>query len=279
MIEPDRATAFALAEPMLALAQSATAQKVSGQGGLFGAADISVQALSRPRGGGASWTPAERLEAEKAAFGFYLSGHPVDRYRPMAEARRARPHAELMAMSVPTDGRRVTAVTAALVEEARWRDTRGGRRFLMLTLSDATAQYTATCFDPDIAPALDRAAKEGACLLLDVELDRRGADEAPRVSVTRAEPLERLANQSALLLEVRAADAAAIDRLAALVEGQRGGRGEIVLAVAAGPGGERRLRLGDDFLLTPDLTERIAATDGLTAEQPRAGRRARVQAV
>ncbi len=278
-LEPDRAAAFALAEPMLALAQSSTAQRASGQGGLFGAADVSVPVLARPRGGGSRWTPAERMEAEKAAYGFYLTGHPVDRYRPLIQARRARSHAELMAMGVPTDGRRVSAITAALVEEARWRDTRGGRRFQMLTLSDATGQYTATCFDDDAAPALDRAAKEGACVLLDVELDRRGSDEAPRVSVRRVEALERLANQSALRLEVRADAPDAIARLAELLADQRGGRGELFLTVNAGVHGERTLRLGDDLLLTTEVIEAIAIIPGLTAGEPRAGSKARPQSV
>ena len=278
-VEPDRAAAFRLAEPMLALAQSSTAQRASGQGGLFGAADVAVPVLARPRGAGGGWSPAERMEAEKAAFGFYLSGHPVDRYRPLTQARRARSHGELMAMSVPIDGRRVAAVTAALVEEARWRDSRGGRRFLMLTLSDASGQYTATCFEDDVAPALDRAAKEGACVLLDVELDRRGEDEAPRVSVRRVEALERLANQSALRLEVRAESVAAVAALAALLGDKRGGRGELVLRVDAGPHGERALGLGDDWLLTADVVEAIAAIPGLSPGEPRAGSRARPQGV
>ena len=278
-LEPDRATAFGLAEPMLALAQSSTASRASGQGGLFGAADVAVPVLARPRSGGGTWTPAERMEAEKTAFGFYLSGHPVDRYRPLIQARRGRSYAELMAMSVPTDGRRVAAVTAALVEEARWRDTRGGRRFLMLTLSDGSGQYTATCFDEDAAPVLVRAAKEGACLILDVELDRRGADEAPRISFRRAEALERLANQSALRLEVRANTAQAVEALAALLSDKRGGRGELILWVDAGDHGERGLSLGDDWLLTVDTVEAIAAIPGLAAGEARAGTRARPQAV
>ncbi len=278
-IEPDRAGAFAMAEPVLALAQSSTAARASGQGGLFGGAEVAMPALSRPRGRTPGWTQSERLEAEKAAFGFYLTGHPVDRYRAVAEARRARSHSDLMAMRVPPDGGRVTATTAALVEEARWRDSRGGRRFLMLTLSDATAQYTATCFDEDAAPALLRACEAGECVLLDVELDRRGADEAPRVSVRRAEPLERLANQSALRLDVRASEVDAIERLAALIADRRGGRGELILTVATAGHGERVLKLADDLMLTIELTDAIAAIDGLTAAEPRAGSRAVLQGV
>ena len=262
-LEPDRAAAHALAEPMLALAQSATASRTSGQGGLFGGEEVAAPALQRPRAL-AAWTPAERMEAEKAAFGFYLSGHPVDRQRAAIQARRARSYAELMAMDVP-EGRRVPARTAALVEEARWRDSRGGRRFLMATLSDATGQYTATCFEDAAAETLCAAADAGDCLMLDVELDRRGADEAPRVSVRRAERLDGVAAETLDRLEVRVADAGALPTLAELVRPARGGSGELVLVVATRKGAECRLRAASDLTLTGELVEKITGVKGVEA--------------
>ena len=263
-IEPNRAAAFALAEPVLALAQSAAAARASGQGGLFGGGEVALPALSRPRGRTPDWTPSERLEAEKAAFGFYLSGHPVDRHRASGAAGRARTHAELMAMDVPADGKRVGARTAALVEEARWRDSRGGRRFLMVTLSDSTGQYTATCFEDDATETLETAARVGECLLLDVELDRRGADEVPRVSVRRASGFGEATVPTLPSLTVRAERPDALDRLAALVVGARGGAGELLLRLDAGGHGERTVRLAADLRLTSDLAEAVGMVEGVT---------------
>ena len=262
-MEPDRAAAHALAEPILALAQSATAQRTSGQGGLFGGEEVWVPALQRPRGLEA-WTPARRMEAEKAAFGFYLSGHPVDRHRAAMQARRARSYAELMAVDVP-EGRRVAARTAALVEEARWRDSRGGRRFLMATLSDASGQYTATCFEDAAAETLCEAAEAGDCLMLDVELDRRGQDEAPRVSVRRASTMEAAGGAAVLeRFEVRVAQVDALARLAEVVREARGGSGELILVVATDVGGDCRLRVASDLNLKAELVERIGAFKGVT---------------
>ena len=261
-LEPDRAAAHALAEPVLALAQSATAQRASGQGGLFGGEEVAVPALQRPRGL-EPWSPARRMEAEKAAFGFYLSGHPVDRHRAAIAARRARPYAELMTMDVP-EGRRVPARTAALVEEARWRDSRGGRRFLMATLSDATGQYTATCFEDAAAETLCSAAEVGECLMLEVELDRRGTDEAPRVSVRRASRMEEATDDRLACVTVRVDGADALERLAACVANARGGAGELQLVVATQARGERVLRLANDLVLTAKLADAIGQVGGVT---------------
>ena len=268
-VEPDRAAAFQLAEPVLALAQSATAQRTAGQGGLFGEAEAAMPALQRPRGDRAGWTTAERMEREKAAFGFYLTGHPVDRYRSAANARGARDYARLMDLDVPVGGQRVGAKTAALVEEARWRDSRGGRRFLMLTLSDATGQYGATCWEEAAAPALERAARDGECLLLDVELDRRSADEGARVSIRRAEPMDQVAVRCALRLEVTADNATAVEALARLLADQAGGRGELVMTVPTQAHGRRAFCLSRALMLTPELVESIGALPGLTCADPR----------
>src|SRR3546814_11143586 len=78
------------------------------------------------------------------------------------------------------EGQRTCATMAALVEDARWRTSARGRRYLMATLSDATGQFIATCFDDAVAADLEAAAKTGGCGLLTVELDRRAGEETPR---------------------------------------------------------------------------------------------------
>ncbi len=68
---------------------------------------------------------------------------------------------------------------AGLVEEARWRTSAKGRRYMMATLSDNSGQFVATAFDDEATTALEAAAKAGQCGLLSVELDRRAGDDAP----------------------------------------------------------------------------------------------------
>ena len=65
------------------------------------------------------------------------------------------------------------ATMAGLVEEARWRTSQKGRRFMMARFSDSGGQFDATVFDDEAAAAVEAAAKAGQCGLLTVELDRR----------------------------------------------------------------------------------------------------------
>ncbi|MBV8971868.1 MAG: DNA polymerase III subunit alpha, partial [Sphingomonadaceae bacterium] len=75
-IERNRGGVHALAEALLGTAQSAAAARESAQVALFGAADDRSLAMLVPPG--KAWTLAETMAAEKEAFGFYFSGHPVE---------------------------------------------------------------------------------------------------------------------------------------------------------------------------------------------------------
>src|SRR3546814_4378342 len=74
------------------------------------------------------WSLSERMTQEKDAFGFYLSAHPVDRYRHLLAANGVRSFAALAEAGGPVGGGRTSASMAALVEEARWRTSASGKR-------------------------------------------------------------------------------------------------------------------------------------------------------
>src|SRR5206468_7207985 len=111
------------------------------------------------------------------------------------------------------EGERVGSTMAGLVEEARWRTSAKGRRYMMATLSDTSGQFVATAFDDEATTALEAAAKAGLCGLLSVELDRRAGDETPRVTIKRFQPLSELAKRTRLQMIVRLADAEVASRV------------------------------------------------------------------
>ncbi|SMF60654.1 DNA polymerase III subunit alpha [Allosphingosinicella indica] len=270
-IAPDRAAVHAAAETILAHAASAEDARTSGQGGLFGG-ESNVVPIRMPKA--ESWTLAERMAAEKEAFGFYFSAHPVDRYRHLAEAHGARTFAALSALPASADGGRTGGVMAGLIEDARWRTSAKGRRYLMATLSDASGQFVATVFDDAAAAAVEEGARSGLCALLNVELDRRPGEETPRVTIRSLQPLESLAGRTRLQIVVEVEDAATVPRLAAAVASARGGNGQLRLQ-AETERGPVELLLGRDFLLDAELEARIARLDGVlsvrlaVAEAPR----------
>ncbi|WP_294335922.1 DNA polymerase III subunit alpha [uncultured Sphingomonas sp.] len=256
----DRAGVHALADTLMATAQRTEANRSSGQGGLFGEASGATEAAIRLPD--VHWTLTEAIAAEKDAFGFYFSAHPLDRYAHLASAHGARKIADLADTPVP-DGGRVGATVAALVEDARWRTSARGKRYMMATLSDATGQVPVTCFDEGPANDLEAAGKVGGCGLFTLELDRRAGDESARATVKALKPFDVIARDVRLRLDLTIEDAAAYPALAGLVQHERGARGEIWISVAAAHGIEARVCLGRDFRIDGELAERVGRLQGV----------------
>jgi DNA polymerase-3 subunit alpha len=212
----------------------------------------------------AVWSLAQRMAQEKEAFGFYFSAHPIDRYRHLAEAHGAKSFEALGALPAPAEGGRSAAVMAALVEEARWRTSARGRRYLFATLSDSSGQFMATVFDDMIANQIEEAAKAGTCALLNVELDRRPGEETPRVTIRSMQSFETLSKRTRLQLEIEVEHESVLPKLAAAVAQERGGNGQLKLRVPLG-NGHAELVLGRDFLLDAEMAARIERLDGVTA--------------
>jgi DNA polymerase-3 subunit alpha len=257
-ISADRPSVFAGAETILAHAASAHDQRTSGQAGLFGGSSEAAP-IRLPRD--VTWTVAQRMAAEKDAFGFYFSAHPVQSHKHVLAANKVRTFAEIAEMRI-SEGERVGASMAALVEDARWRTSARGRRYMMATLSDNSGQFIATAFDDDACAALEAAAKAQVCGLLGVELDCRANDETPRVTVKRFQPLADLAKRTKLQMMIRLSGDATVARLALELAGARNGNGVVRVAVPLAQGGEAEVLLGRNFTLDEELLSRIERITG-----------------
>jgi DNA polymerase-3 subunit alpha len=258
-INPERAAVFAGAETILAHAASAHDQRTSGQAGLFGASGAEAAPIRLPRD--ASWTLAQRMSAERESFGFYFSAHPVDASRHLLAAHKVRTFAEIAEMRI-AEGERVGAAMAGLVEEARWRTSAKGRRYMMATLSDNSGQFVATAFDDEATGALEAAVKAGDCGLLSVELDCRAGDETPRVTIKRFQPLGELGKRTRLQMTVKVQDSRTADLLVRELAAARGGNGLLRFVVPLAAGGDATIVIGRDYALDGELAARIERIAG-----------------
>ncbi len=126
-----RGALFNSIDGALSRAQRAKRERLIGQNGLFGAdVDDSVQ-LEQPAANVASWTPAQLLLAEKAALGFYITGHPLGSYVDLLAASKAVKSIDLAGL---TTGSRVSV--GGLVSDLQPRTTKKGDRFALLRLED-----------------------------------------------------------------------------------------------------------------------------------------------
>ncbi|UYY59139.1 DNA polymerase III subunit alpha [Sphingomonas sp. S2-65] len=259
-IQPNRAGVHAAAETILAVAQRTFANKTSGQGGLFGEAEPSGSAIQLPRG--ANWSRSERINAERDAYGYYFEAHPLDRYGHLTRMHGVREIGSLAEVDVPVGGR-VGATIAALIEDARWRTSARGNKYLMATISDQSAQTLTTCFDEVAAKDLEEAAKAGGCAVLTVELDKRAGEDTPRVSVKRVQPFEALADAARLIIDLEVDDVAVMPRLAQMIGDRRGGRSTVRLWVPYGPEGQAELVIGRNFRLDEEMIEALRGVPGV----------------
>jgi DNA polymerase-3 subunit alpha len=269
-IHDERPAVYASAETILAHAASAHEQRTSGQAGLFGVNSAVMAPIRLARD--ASWTVAQRMAAERDAFGFYFSAHPVEAQSHLLAAHKVRTFAELAEIRI-AEGERASATMAALVESVRWRVSARGRRYMVASLSDRSGQFEATAFDDEPSSALEAAAKQGACGLLTVELDRRSGDDVPRVAIKRFQPLDALAQRTRLQMTVRVADSAAAERVVREVSDARGGNGTLRFLVPLSAGGEAVILAGRDFALDGEIAARVERITGegsveLSAQEP-----------
>jgi len=259
---PNRAGVHMLAEAILGTAQAAQSARESAQVAMFGDAPERSTAMLVPPS--ARWSLAEAMAKEKEAFGFYFSGHPADAFAHVLEANGARTWTQCEGMQAPKEGGRWPVVMAGLIEESRWRTPQkeGGNRYLLLTMSDASGQYVASCFDEEAQNLIEAAVAAGDPVLLQAELQWRAGEDTPRVTIRGLTPLAELAKRTRCRMTIDIAPGVAAS-LAAAIDKARGGKGEICARVPLPGGRFASLMLGRDYAIDSDLKARVERLRGV----------------
>jgi DNA polymerase-3 subunit alpha len=260
-LEPNRAQITANAELLMAVADEAARSRTSGQAGLFGAEDHAVPATRLAET--PPWSRADQMAAERDTFGFYFAAHPVTEYRAVASANGARTYGSLMSGDGDAGGSRTGAVMAALVENVNRRKTKKGNDFIAADFSDSSGQFSASCFEESLVEPFQQWAREGTCVLLNVELDRPNPDEPPRITVRGARPLASVSSAARMLLKLDVTKPEAMSELALLLPRAQGARGEVIARLRTGTDREPIMRLGNDFSLDSEVIERLIPVEGL----------------
>ena len=132
-------------DALVAFSAAVLDQSNSDQGSLFGDAG---EDLPEPRLASVDdWLPNERLAEERAAIGFYLSGHPLDDYAMALKLKGMLTLAELREKAERDDGAlgRVGVIVSGLQE----RKSSRGTRFFRMNISDPTGQVTGIALFPE----------------------------------------------------------------------------------------------------------------------------------
>ena len=153
-----------------------------GQGSLFGGGGLERPAPTLPTV--PEWGDRERLAREKEALGFFISGHPLDRYREVARAfdrLEAGTLKDRMGDSVE-----MACVVTAVARQISRRD---GSEWARITVEGFHGTATVLAFK-DVWQSYRRALETDAVVLLRGKVsDRERDEEDPPVFLDSAEPL------------------------------------------------------------------------------------------
>ena len=264
-IEPNRARAFAAVDAILATAQRTQDDIARGQSELFGAATAhSPIAISTME----PWLPAERLQREYDAIGFFLSGHPLDDYAAALKRLRVQSWGEFSrAVKNGVGAGRVAGTVVSRTE----RRTKSGSKMGIIGLSDPSGHYEAVLFAEGLAQYRDLL-EPGAAVLLFLTAEVQG-DEV-RARIQSAEPLDEAAARMQRGLRVFLRDAQPLAGVARRLEpSAKNGKpaekateaadGEVSIVLLLANGNEVEVKLPGRFKVSPQIAGAIKAVTGV----------------
>jgi len=234
-MEPRRAAL--LASVGIALEAAERAEANAAQVSLFGeeAAERSVGLVATR-----DWTDAERLQNEKAAIGFYLSGHPFKGYA----AELAPVVRTTLANLTP---RQDKVLVAGIVTQLRVQASRRGK-MAFVTLDDGHASAEVLVYN-EVFDTVRQLLREDQLVIAEVKVTQRmnedGELQGLRVLAENVFDLPTLRRKLAKGLKLACNGNASADRLAEILQPYRRGATPITIAY-------RNARIGGEIALPED---------------------------
>jgi DNA polymerase-3 subunit alpha len=196
-----RAQLMAAVDKAMERAQKTLRDLAAGQHGLFaGLAGVfeghSEHSVADALPSVADWDENQRLQSEKEVLGFFVSGHPLDKY---AEKLRNLNVVDTTAASEmkppPSSGRRrgetegLIAIAGVIVGLKVGKSKRSGEMYAQASLEDTVGKIDLICFSKDYA-RLAESLKIEVPVLIKGSLRADDDESAPKISVVSIQALE-----------------------------------------------------------------------------------------
>jgi DNA polymerase-3 subunit alpha len=193
-----RAALMGAVDKAMERAQKAQRDAAQGQSGLFGIFDDGpkkAQGDDLPKV--AEWEEGERLANEKEVLGFFVSGHPLDKYAeklrnltgviPVAEALERKPPEKRWGQADPADEIQVAGMILGLKVQKTKRE---GKLYAQAALEDASGKIELVCFPRDYERLAGQLKMEAPVLLRGTLTGEE--DSAPKIAVSGIQSLEEV---------------------------------------------------------------------------------------
>jgi len=191
--EGTRTQKFSAIEKALVYAQKSTSDKEKGQTNIFALSSDSDQAGNDdhfeeypPFPVEEEWSRYTILEREKSVLGFYLSGHPLDKFRDDLEGLSLRKISDLPGLNENTQIRNGGIITALKISPTK-RDP--SKTIAFLTIEDFTGSIEAILFSDEYKKFQDLA-KEDSMVFISGKLSKREEDN-PKIIIEEMIPIEK----------------------------------------------------------------------------------------
>ena len=141
-------------EKVVASASSAQKDRASGQGGLFDAMEFAAPPpVTADSPAPEEWSKDERLEHEKELLGFYVTGHPLDKFRGVVDSDR---FIKLGLLDdVDLRDKRARFPFAGMIRSIEHKVTKTGKPFGVIVVQDFTGDREMVCWSESYLPARD----------------------------------------------------------------------------------------------------------------------------
>jgi DNA polymerase-3 subunit alpha len=248
-----RAPMIAVIDRVVERAQKLQRAREAGQHGLFGGGAAATSQLPADELPDVpEWPEHELLAAEYATLGFYISGHPLDKYAGRLKDLTA---VELSTIEGKRNGEDI--VVAGIIVSSRGMRSRRGARWMIVTLQDRTGVIEALVF-PEAFQKLEPILKAATPLLVKGRVAVE--DVGTRLMVSDARVLDQVTDQAPSLLRVRvdlkALDTGVLDRLGELFT-SRPGRCRVSFELVHDDGSEATIEASSAVRADRELVERV----------------------
>ncbi|RIK97543.1 MAG: DNA polymerase III subunit alpha [Proteobacteria bacterium] len=266
-LDANRARIFGGADAILAACQRHHNNLELGQNDMFGGmADAPVVTLPAIE----PWLPAERLQREYDAIGFFLSGHPLDDYAVALKRLRVQSWAEF---TRAVKGGHTAGRVAATVLSRQERRTKTGNKMGIVGLSDPTGHFEAVLFSEALGQFRE-ALEPGAAVLLQLTAELQG--EEVRARIAGVESLDEAAAKTSKGLRIFLRDPKPLESVARRLVRPEGeatprhgtnGDGEVTVVMMLDLDTEVEIRLPGRFPVSPQIAGAIKAVAGVVDVQ------------
>ncbi|MEO1657525.1 MAG: DNA polymerase III subunit alpha [Pseudomonadota bacterium] len=213
-VHDNRAEVFAAADFVCKYSAAVAEDKRSDQGGLFGADTTPSPRPKLPTT--TPWSQVDALEEERAALGFYLSGHPLSAFEDELTRQQIEPASKLL--EEDDIGSRVLLM-AGVVRDVTNRRSKSGKPFAWITFSDPSAEFEVTAFSEVLEKFRDQLTP-GTPLILSVTAEDQNG--GLRLTLESIRPLKEARGQAPSRLAIRVAEPNALLSLKASLKSCNG---------------------------------------------------------